>query len=135
MIKRILFLSLATLTTTAALADDLGFTGKTAWGHECRVQVSRDGDRATLTVTAGRTYAGLPLAATGEGLAFDALTIDRGGNTYSPPIGAPITFGNIGLLQVSGLVQLDSEGQPSKVSLRAVGGLANWYRTSFTCTR
>lgn len=127
-----IFLTTFVHTVHAAPA---GFQGVDASGRPCALELADD-HTITLRTGSGYVFAGIPFTPGQHALSFDALTIQRGEKFYSPPIGAPITFGNVGLLQVTGEVRMDLTGvNPSHVSFRAVGGIANWWRATFRCSR
>ena len=118
-----------------ALAAE-GFSGSDAWGRKCSLSIedSRGGTELTFH-TSKYTFTEVPLKATADGYTFDALTIDRGADTFSPPIGAPITIGSIGLVTVKGSVTLDADKKPQAVKMSAAGGLANWWHANYDCAK
>lgn len=120
-------LSLLFSAPTPSLAAD----GMNDMGQLCQIEIS---ETNRLSFRTGKKYvfAGLPLESDALGYSFEVLTIDRGNKVYTPPIGAPITFGNIGLLKVKGKVQVEN-GKPVLAVLQAVGGLGNWWKSTFYC--
>ncbi len=138
MLASMLFSIFALLSASQAEATEQWLEGVDQSGRVCRLSYvhAQDDSHAEFTLLVhNRTYANIPAERGQEGMQFEALTIDRGGKRFSPPIGAPITPGNtgIGLLKVSGRIVISDQGRPQVVDLRAVGGFANWYRTSVRC--
>jgi|GEM_PF-6210951 len=112
-----------------------GFQGVDPSGKPCHLSFSAN-DTIYMKTGNGYEFYGINVVPTEHTLAFDQLTIQRGPTSYSPPIGAPITIGNIGMLQVTGEVRMDASGMlPAQFTIRAVGGIANWWRATFRCSR
>lgn len=69
-----------------------------------------------------------------EIVGIKSLQIDDGGKKYHQVIGAPITIGNIGLVELSGLIKTDAAGSPEKYEVQAKGGVLNWWRKKYSCS-
>lgn len=128
-------ITLALLTALLACPDARAlpsFEGKDEKGNPCAAVAAADGT-VTFRTGTGYTFGQIPLTPEPHRLLIDALTIQRSGSYYSPPIGAPITFGNIGLIRLKGAIVLGPDSQITHWVLTATGGLANWWRHSFFC--
>lgn len=130
-------ITLSLITTLLAPASFAlpTFEGQDEKGRPCSMAAAEDGT-VTFRTGTGYVFGGIPLKPEPSRLAFDSLTIQRSANFYSPPIGAPITFGNLGLVRIRGAIVLGASGlEPTHWVLNAVGGVANWWKRSFFCGR
>lgn len=126
---RALILALFAISAPALAANE--FHGVDDNGRNCSAQVS-DGKIYFQTGTA-YSFLNIPFKKSNEGLSFDIVTIDRGGSNYSPPNGEKPKFGNLGLIRITGVIQVNEEGRAFSYEVRAVGGIGNWWRTTFRC--
>ncbi len=127
---RALFLSLLALSASAN-AYALDFYGVDDSGRTCGVQLVNG--KLQFQTGSAYSFSEIPFSQSSNALNFDSNTIDRGGSRYSPPMGEKVKFGNLGLIRISGFVRLDQNGDADSFEFRAVGGIGNWWRTTFRC--
>lgn len=106
-------------------------------GGQCQVSIQSDqyGNRLVVDVDGYNfnllNLTGIESANDGE-YVFEDLTMDYGDGKYSTVLGAPITVGKIGLLDVAGKLNI-VEGSVLELEMNVWGGLFNWYRRNYRC--